>query len=317
MINYFNKSSFLFNFLLILVLYTLLPGLSLAKDKTDSKATEEPEVKKIIWTGCGITKKAFMSEIAAAYKEKYGVTIDLKGGGATKGIRSAKSGESHLGGTCRLPMHNREEESMLLKLVLVAWDALVVIVNKDTPISNIKKQELIDILEGKIIYWNELSGWQGDKNSREEIQLFTRRSKISGVGYTLRKMLFDDIDKEFVSDKYFPSSGPLEKAIEKEKFTLGVTGISSARKRNVKILSLDGITPDYETIKSGHYTLYRPLYLTYTSLYRLPEAEKKEVRRFLAFIKSDEAAQIIRENRVVPFKDGFRLMKYRKDIFGN
>ncbi len=47
-----------------------------------------------------------MSEIAAAYKEKYGVTIDLKGGGATKGIRSAKSGESHLGSTCRLPMHN-------------------------------------------------------------------------------------------------------------------------------------------------------------------------------------------------------------------
>ncbi len=63
-----------------------------------------------------------MSEIAAAYKEKYGVTIDLKGGGATKGIRSAKSGESHLGSTCRLPMHNLEEESMLLKLVLVAWD---------------------------------------------------------------------------------------------------------------------------------------------------------------------------------------------------
>ena len=134
---------------------------------------------------------------------------------------------------------------------------------------------------------------------------------------TMRKMLFDDIDKEFVSDKYFPSSGPLEKAIEKEKFTLGVTGISSARKRNVKILSLDGITPDYETIKSSNYTLYRPLYLTYTSLYRLPEAEKKEVRRFLAFIKSDEAAQIIRKNRVVPFKDGVRLMKYRKDIFGN
>ncbi len=74
---------------------------------------------------------------------------------------------------------------MLLKLVLVAWDALVVIVNKDTPISDIKKQELIDVLEGKIIYWNELSGWQGDKNSREEIQLFTRRSKISGVGYTM------------------------------------------------------------------------------------------------------------------------------------
>ena len=258
-----------------------------------------------------------MSEIAAAYKQKYGVTIDLKGGGATKGIRATKAGESHLGGTCRIPMHSPAEESMLLKLILVAWDALVVIVNKDTPVDNITKQELIDILEGRISYWNELSGWQGDKDNHEEIQLFTRRSKISGVGFTLRKMLFHDIDKEIISDQYFPSSGPLEKAIEKEKYTLGVTGISSARKRNVKILSLDGVTPDYETIKSGNYTMYRPLYLTYTSLYRLPEAEKKEVRRFLEFIKSDEAAKIIRDNNVVPFKDGFRLMKYRKDIFAN
>ncbi len=318
----FNMTKFFGNALL-LSLIIILPSLSLSaentstENKTNTSQISEPEVKKIIWTGCGITKKAFMAEIAAAYKQKFGVTIELRGGGATKGIRSAKSGESHLGGTCRIPMHTPEEESMLLKLILVAWDALVVIVNKDTPITDIKKQELVDILEGKITYWNELSGWQGDKNSKEEINLYTRRSKISGVGYSMRKMLFNDLNKEFVSNKYFHSSGPLEKAIEKDKSALGVTGISSARKRNVKILSLDGIKPDYETIKSGHYTLYRPLYLTYTSLYKLPKAEKKEVRRFLDFIKSDEAAQIIRENNVVPFKDGFRLMKYRKDIFGN
>ncbi|MCU7937924.1 MAG: hypothetical protein KZQ64_05705 [gamma proteobacterium symbiont of Bathyaustriella thionipta] len=44
---------------------------------------DEVPIKKIIWTGCGITKKAFMSDIAAAYKEKYDVIIDLKGGGVS------------------------------------------------------------------------------------------------------------------------------------------------------------------------------------------------------------------------------------------
>lgn len=287
------------------------------KSENKAEQSEEVQIKKIVWTGCGITKKAFMADIAKAYEEKYGVIIDLKGGGATKGIRDTKKGVSHIGGTCRIPLQNRIEGSMLLKLILVAWDALVVIVHKDAPIDDIQKQELIDVLEGKIAYWNELSGWKGAPDDTQKIDVFTRSSKISGVGYTLRTILFKDVDKEFSSTKSFPSSGPLEKGIEKDINSFGVTGISSARKRNVKVLNLNGIKPDYETIKSGNYTMYRPLYLTYTSLYKLPKNEKKEVKRFLEFIKSDEAAAIIKANGVVPFKEGFHLVKQRKDIFGN
>jgi len=312
MIRFFIKH---FTPVFLLLFSVILPASSYASD-SESKTDETP-VKKIVWTGCGITKKAFMSEIAKAYKQKYGVTIDLKGGGATKGIRKTKAGESHLGGTCRIPLQNPEEGSMLLKLVLVAWDALTVITNKDMPISNITKQELVDVINGDITDWNELSGWQGSKGNQEKINFYARQSKISGVGYTLRKILFKDVDKEFNATKFFPSSGPLEKAIVKEKNSLGVTGISSARKRDVKVLTLDGVKPDYDTIKSGNYTMYRPLYLTYTSLYKLPKNEKKEIRRFLEFIKSDEAAQIIKANGVVPFKEGFHLMKQRKDIFGS
>ncbi|VAX12458.1 hypothetical protein MNBD_GAMMA24-1263, partial [hydrothermal vent metagenome] len=35
---------------------------------------------EINWTGCGITKKAFMSELAAAYEKKTGTTVKLSGG---------------------------------------------------------------------------------------------------------------------------------------------------------------------------------------------------------------------------------------------
>lgn len=55
----------------------------------------------ISWTGCGITKKAFMTEIAKAYEAKYSQKINISGGGATKGIRSAAAGTSDMGGTCR------------------------------------------------------------------------------------------------------------------------------------------------------------------------------------------------------------------------
>lgn len=85
--------------------------------------------------------------------------------------------------------------------------------------------------------------------------------------------------------KTFPSSGPLEKAIIKDKYTFGVTGISSAKKRQVKILNIDGVEPDYNAIKSGRYTMYRPLYLTYSSLYKLPKMKKKKSNAFLNLLK--------------------------------
>lgn len=99
------------------------------------------------------------------------------------------------------------------------------------------------------------------------------------------------------------SSGPLEKAIEKDLYGLGITGISSARKRNVKILGYEGKIPTYENVKQGKYGLYRPLYLVTG-----PNPSKK-VKKFLSFATSDEGRQIIRNNGTVPYKDAFHLMR--------
>ena len=50
--------------------------------------------KTITWAGCGITKKAFMKELAKAYEAKTGIKIILQGGGATKGIRETEIGRA-------------------------------------------------------------------------------------------------------------------------------------------------------------------------------------------------------------------------------
>jgi phosphate transport system substrate-binding protein len=53
--------------------------------------------ESINWTGCGITKKAFMVEAAKAYKAKTGITVKLTGGGATKGVEVLIPGKPILG----------------------------------------------------------------------------------------------------------------------------------------------------------------------------------------------------------------------------
>lgn len=261
----------------------------------------------LIWTGCGISKKAYMSEMAAAFEKNSGIKIQLSGGGATKGIRYANNGKADLGGACRhLIVHDEESN---VSLVIAGWDAIVVVVNKSNPISDISHNDLKAVLRGEITNWKKL-GW-GD----HPIEVYVRKGKISGVGMMSRELIFADADVEFVSNKVFKSSGPLEKALEKSKWAIGLTGISSAKKRDLKVLDLNGIKPTMENLTNGNYILTRPLYIVTN------KNRSSDVWAFLKFVRSPAGQAIIEGEGTVPAnKAGNLLRQYRllmKDIKGS
>jgi phosphate transport system substrate-binding protein len=269
--------------------------------------------KTLTWVGCGISKKAFMSEIAAAYEKKTGVKIILHGGGATKGIREVSAGKSDLGGSCRQVLENPatlspESHERRVQMDPVAWDALAVIVHKGNPVQNITLDQLRKVYTGQITNWKQLGG----KNA--PIELYVRKGKISGVGRTLRELVFYDYNKVFRSPYIHVerSSGPLEQAIEKTAINgLGVTGISSARKRKVKILELNGKEPSYKNIQNGDYLLYRPLFL----VTNLADLGNPDVQRFSAYVHSEEGKAVIRRAGTVPYEDGIGLwLKYLDSV---
>ncbi|HHH13203.1 MAG TPA: phosphate ABC transporter substrate-binding protein, partial [Thiolapillus brandeum] len=214
-----------------------------------------------------------MKELATAYEKIYGVHFQLEGGGATKGIRRVHNREVDIGGSCRNKIPGIPEERGV-RMSPVAWDALVVMVHPDNPVSDITLDQLKALYEGKITNWKELGGRDAP------IELLVRKGKISGVGRTLRELVWADPDQEFKGSTEYPSSGPLEKAVETHPNAIGVSGISSARKRQVKLLTLEGKAPTYDNIKNGHYLLYRPLYITY---YPRNNPKLKEIKRFIAF----------------------------------
>jgi phosphate transport system substrate-binding protein len=260
-------------------------------------AVPDMQANVIHWAGCGITKKAFMAELAAAYEEKTGVKVDLQGGGATRGIRDTAKLKIDMGGTCRMSLPDVDKSELHATLHPVAWDALAIIVNKSNPINTLSNKQIKDIYKGKITNWKQVGG----KNA--PIVLYVRRGKVSGVGYAIRQYLFEDSDEDFVSDNVVRSSGPLEKAVEKLPNAIGITGISSARKRDVKIIGFDGKTPTYDNVKQGKYGLYRPLYLVTSP------APPKVVKAFIEFAQSDEGREIIRNNKTVPYADALPLMR--------
>jgi phosphate transport system substrate-binding protein len=280
----------------------LAAGVVLSNSVQPASAAEE---QPLHWVGCGISKKAFMAELAAAYEKKTGVKIVLEGGGATKGIRQVSAREVQLGGSCRHTLENAgtispvaEERRVIM--TPVAWDALAVIVNKNNPVSDISLEQIRKIYKGELTNWKELGG------NDAPIELYIRKGKISGVGRTARELIFANYDEEFVATHVVKSSGPLEKGIEKNPNGIGITGVSSARKRDAKILSLEGKEPSYENIANGGYLLYRPLYLV-THL----QEKNDHVKEFVAFAHSEEGKKVIRSVGTVPYEDAISLwVKY-------
>jgi len=256
------------------------------------------ETVSLRWVGCGISKKSYMTALAKAYEAKTGVHIDLQGGGATRGIRDVAAEKADIGGSCRRRMRADPQERGIV-MVPIAWDALVVIVNKDNPVDDISMDNLRAIYLGKITNWNQLGG------PDQPIRLLARKGNISGVGRTARKLLFGNYDQEFAASQLFPSTGPLEQQVEVDANAVGLTGVSSARKRNVKILDLNEKSPSYDNVKSGHYLLYRPLYLSYRE--DSPNAEA--IKDFLKYADTPEGRDVIRSNGTVPYLEGLNLLK--------
>ena len=263
-----------------------------------AKSATSTDANTIRWAGCGITKKAFMKELAKGYEQKTGIKVQLNGGGATRGIRDTANMRIDMGGSCRMSLPEVDRVELHASLHPVAWDALAIIVNKNNPVKNITTDQVKRIYRGQLTNWKEINGKDAP------INLYVRRGKISGVGYAIRQYLFANSSTKFVTRKDFvkKSSGPIEKAVVKDPNAIAITGISSARKRNVKIIGFDGKAPTFNNVRDGKYTLYRPLYLVTNPS---PSAQVKD---FIAFANSKEGRDIIRNNGTVPYKDAPRLL---------
>ncbi len=246
------------------------------------------------YSGCGIVKKAFMDEMAEAFTKKTGIAVDIQGGGAMLGIRNAAAGITDVGGSCRPELDFKEEKGV--KRHHVGWDAIVALVHKNNPVDSITFDQLKAVVLGEITDWGDLGGPIG-----QPIKFYAREGKLSGVGHMARMLIFFDKDQEFAAKKRYKSSGPLESAIEKEtgRWAIGLSGVSSAKRRKVKMLKLEGIYPSKENIMAGKYpAFYRPLYL-FTKTEPTGLAKK-----FIEFALSEEGQNVIMNAGTVNLKEG-------------
>jgi phosphate transport system substrate-binding protein len=256
----------------------------------------------LVFKGCSIIRRAFMSEAAAAYEKATGHHIDVMGGGATLGIRATAAGDSDIGGSCRPALPDRFPAERGVQLTRIGWDALAFITHPSNPVDSISLRQVKAVLQGRIDNWRALGGPDRRIIAVFRSQVPEHGGKFSGVGHMTRVMLFDDPEYNFTEKAlFFRHSAEVEEAIENIPYAFGVTGVSSALKRDVKILRLDGIEPSREQIVNAHYPLFRPLYLATRG------APQGEVADFINWLIGEEGQRVVAQQGTVTLREGRAL----------
>ncbi len=265
-------------------------------------AAAEIESEPMVFKGCSIIRRAFMTEAAQAYKRDTGKRIDVMGGGATLGIRATAAGDADIGGSCRPPMPGLSAKERGVHMTQIAWDALAFITHPSNPVDSISLARAKSVLLGDIDNWRELGG-----PDQRIVPIFRSQApehggKLSGVGHMTRLLLFGDPDMDFSSLAIlFRHSAEVEEAVEEIPFSFAVTGVSSANWRQVRVLALDGVEPTRENIASGGYPLFRPLYLMTQG------KPTGEVADFIRWLLSEKGQQVVSAQGTVTLREGWRL----------
>lgn len=183
-----------------------------------------------------------------------------------------------------------KEKGVQLEYTPIGKEAFVFFVNKDNPIDNISSEDLKKIYHGDITNWKDVGG------SNEDIVAFQRPER-SGSQSMMLHFMGDVTLKEPMTYEMIDGMGGIINEVAEyhnEDGALGYTfkyfleGLN--QEDNVKILSIDGVYPTVENIKSGKYPLSSYLYcVTHKN------GAKENTKKLLEYLLSPQGQYIIEQ----------------------
>jgi phosphate transport system substrate-binding protein len=241
----------------------------------------------IVASGCSVSTVGYLNDLARDYERLTGASLLVRGGGSVLGLEELKSGKTDFAASCRARGAGDPAD---LEFIPAAWDALVFIVHPANPLTGITLEEVRGIYQGRIRDWGGLKAPPGP------IKLFIARSQqgLSGVEGSTRHLVLAGTDPVPTPETVtLASTGIVEQLVEKTPAGFATTGFSSARKRRVTMLAVDGVPPTKANIGSGKYPFARPLYLV------VPRGAKPGVRAFVDFALGRQGQELISSYGIV------------------
>ena len=237
-------------------------------------------------------------ELAEEYLEEHpeGEVI-VTGGGSGVGIAALMENTTDIAMASRRIKFGEKmkfaEAGLQAREVIVAYDALAVVVNPSNPVTQLTREQLEDIFRGKITNWKEVGG------EDRKIVVYSRETS-SGTYEFFKESVLDN--KNYMSSILsMPATGAIIQSVKQTKGAIGYIGLAYLN-RYVKPLavSYDGgehyAVPSVETAADGSYPIVRPLYYYYDA------AKEQTVSSFISYALSPEGQKSVLEQGFVPVR---------------
>jgi len=204
------------------------------------------------YAGATTLQRDFMLDAAHRFGGAHNVRFLIEGGNSDAGIKALSAGSIDVAGSGRF-LTKKEKAAGLVENQL-GWDPLVVVVHATNAVENVSRADLRRMLLGTVRNWNEVGG-------RDLPVLQVAAPKGSGVHDAVENLLLDD--QLHLSSQAIVSlvvaDADRNVALLPAAFT--VTSMSMVDVEKVKVIKVDGLLPDRQTVAAGTYSLIKPLLL--------------------------------------------------------
>lgn len=209
--------------------------------------------------------------------------INVQGGGSSAGIQAALSGTAEIGTSSRW----LKEEEGGLETILIAWDAIAIIVHPSNPLSDLSLNQVREIFAGRLENWSSLGG------SDRPITVVTREEG-SGTRGAFEELVMED-ERITPAALRQDSNGAVRVMVAGDPCAIGYISLGIVDER-VKPLSIEGVSPSQETVSSEAYGLVRPF------LFLVREEPQGVAKEFIEFVLSPQGQGLLEQEGLVGVK---------------
>ena len=240
--------------------------------------------------GSDTTLPLSQKEAESFMKANPSKTVVVTGGGSGVGISALVDGTTDIAQSSRKIKFSEKqklnESGKTAKEVIIAYDALAIVVHTANKVTNLTREQLEGIFTGKITNWRDVGG--------EDMKIIPySRETSSGTYEFFKESVLKN--KNYVNGiMSMPATGAIIQSVSQTKGAIGYVGLAYINK-DVKAIHVSydkGATyvePSVVNAKNKTYPIVRPLFYYYEA-----KSESK-VRPFIDFILSPEGQKNVSE----------------------
>lgn len=243
-----------------------------------------------------------MVHLASMWAEAFmdhnpGTEVSVTGGGSGTGIAALLNGTTDI--ACASRQMKEKEYKLAAKQKLtpqefvVARDGIAVVVNPSNPATELTLAQISQIFTGEVTNWQEL-GFQD-----QEIVVLSRESS-SGTYVFFQEHVLQKQDYT-PRARLMPATSAIIQTVAEDAGAIGYVGLGYASEAGARVKTLNvketadspAVAPSEATVKSGDYSIARPLHL-----YSRGEPSDL-VNKFIEFCLGEMGQEIVKQTGYV------------------